>query len=487
MRASGRIIPVLCLCAAVVSPQTPANKRQDQRLRQELKSAYSKWTDQDAAYIITDVERSAFNGLHNDEEREQFIEEFWGRRDPTPDTEENEFKEEHYRRIAYANEHFSSGMPGWKTDRGRIYIVFGPPDEIESHPSGGAYQRTINEGGGSTATFPFERWRYRYLADVGTNVELEFVDPTMSGEYHMTIDPNEKDALQKVPGHQPPQPPNLASNNRFTLIELQHNVFKPPRMPEILTSARSAISYNILPFRVQVNYFPLTEASTLTLISVQLENKDLQFQASEGVMKANVDLAGGVTTITDRNVATFEDHLRVDAPAALLSATTQRRSIYSKSLILAPGAFRLQVVAKDLIAGNTGLSAVALDVPRQDAENPQISSIVFADLIERVPNRSVGTGQFVIGDYKVRPRMDGIFRADEKLGVFFRISNMPAGNVEFEIVEKSTNRVVSQRSQDVQATVHEFFDLAGFAPGQYVLRVKLGGKLMGSAAFQVRN
>ena len=152
------------------------------------------------AYIITDEERAAFKRLQTDEEREQFIEKFWLRRDPTPDTVENEFKEEHYRRIAYANEHYASGIPGWKTDRGRIYIIYGPPDEIEDHSSGGIYERPPEEGGGETSTFPFQQWRYRYIEGIGNNVIIEFVDPTMSGEYHMTMDPSEKDALLYVPG-----------------------------------------------------------------------------------------------------------------------------------------------------------------------------------------------------------------------------------------------------------------------------------------------
>ena len=130
---------------------------------------------------------------------EQFIEQFWLRRDPTPDSAENEFKEEHYRRIAYANERYASGIPGWKTDRGRIYITFGPPDEIESHPSGGTYQRPIEEGGGTTSTFPFEKWRYRWIEGIGNDIIIEFVDPTMTGEYRMTMDPSEKDALLMVP------------------------------------------------------------------------------------------------------------------------------------------------------------------------------------------------------------------------------------------------------------------------------------------------
>jgi GWxTD domain-containing protein len=171
-------------------------KKNEEKLRKELETPYRKWLNEDVAYIITDEERSAFKRLQTDEEREQFIEQFWLRRDPTPGTPENEYRDEHYRRIAYTNEHYSTsqGLPGWKTDRGRIYIVYGPPDEIESHPSGGNYQRPAEQGGGTTTTVPFEQWRYRFIEGVGTNVIIEFVDPTKSGEYRMTSDPNEKNS-----------------------------------------------------------------------------------------------------------------------------------------------------------------------------------------------------------------------------------------------------------------------------------------------------
>src|SRR6202050_2085895 len=174
--------------------------KSDKELRKELDSQYRKWLDEDVVYIISPEERSAFLHLATNEEREQFIEQFWQRRNPDPDSADNTFKEEHYRRIAYTNEHFSSGIPGWKTDRGRIYIMWGAPDEIESHPSGGSYERPSEEGGGETSTYPFEDWRYRYLEGIGENVEIEFVDPTMSGEYKLTMDPSEKDALLYVPG-----------------------------------------------------------------------------------------------------------------------------------------------------------------------------------------------------------------------------------------------------------------------------------------------
>ena len=180
-------------------PNEKQKKAQKRALNIELSKTYKKWLNEDVVWIITDEERAAFKQLSNDEERDNFIEAFWQRRDPTPDTEENEYKEEHYRRIAYANEHFAAGIPGWKTDRGRIYIMYGPADEIDSHPSGGSYERPMEEGGGETSTFPFEDWRYRYLEGIGQEVIIEFVDTCMCGDYHMTIDRSEKDALKYTP------------------------------------------------------------------------------------------------------------------------------------------------------------------------------------------------------------------------------------------------------------------------------------------------
>src|SRR5277367_6370065 len=180
-------------------PSDKQKKENSKALKQELGKSYKKWLDEDVRWIITDEERAAFKQLSNDEERDQFIEAFWQRRDPTPDTEENEYKEEHYRRIAYANEHFAAGIPGWKSDRGRIYIMYGPADEIDSHPSGGTYERPIDEGGGETSTFPFEDWRYRYIEGIGQEIIIEFVDPCMCNEYHMTLDRSEKDALLYTP------------------------------------------------------------------------------------------------------------------------------------------------------------------------------------------------------------------------------------------------------------------------------------------------
>ncbi len=178
-------------------------KKNLRKLEKELATPYKKWLEEEVPYIITGEERSAFLQLQTNEEREQFIEGFWQRRDPTPDTVENEFKEEHYRRIAYANERFSSGIPGWRTDRGRMYIMWGPPDSIETHSAGSTYNRPMSEGGGQTTVYGFDDWNYHYMEGIGQNITIEFVDPTGTGEYHITLDPGEKDAMAHVPGGGP--------------------------------------------------------------------------------------------------------------------------------------------------------------------------------------------------------------------------------------------------------------------------------------------
>jgi GWxTD domain-containing protein len=495
-------------------------KKKEEKLRKELETPYRKWLNEDVAYIITDEERAAFKRLQTDEEREQFIEQFWLRRDPTPDTVENEFKEEHYRRIAYANEQFASGIPGWKTDRGRIYITYGPPDERETHPSGGSYERPPEEGGGETSTFPFEQWRYRYIEGIGSDIVIEFVDPTMSGEYHMTMDPSEKDALLYVPGAGLTLMEQLGMSSKtdrfnrtdgthlgvpfgaetekmdeFNRLEQFAKLQRPPavKFKDLEAAVNSRISYNILPMKVRADFFPLTDASVMSFITLQFDNKDLQFQNKEGLQKAVVNVFGKVTTMTRRIVTTFEDTVQVSCLPEQLSEEIKRKSIYNKPVPLPPGTYRLNVVAKDVVGGNLNSYEVAINVPRMDAERLFASNIVLADMIEHVPTRSIGMGQFVIGTTKVRPRIDDVFKRSEKMGIYFKIYNFgtegdsrtPSGEVTYEVVKNGTNEKIFEVTEDVakipgasanQVTVEKLLPLNSLAPGTYTLRVKITDK-----------
>ena len=505
----------------VARPMTEKErKRKEEKLRKELETPYRKWLNEDVAYIISDEERAAFKRLQTDEEREQFIEQFWLRRDPTPDTIENEFKEEHYRRIAYTNENFASGIPGWKTDRGRIYITYGAPDEKETHPSGGTYQRPSEEGGGTTSTFPFEQWRYRYIEGVGSDIIIEFVDPTMSGEYRMTMDPSEKDALLYVPGAGLTMMEQMGMSsktdrfnrtdgthlgvpfgaqtekmNEFNRLEQFAKLQRPPavKFKDLEAAVNSRISYNILPMKVREDFFPLTDASVLTFITLQFDNKDLQFRAKDGVQKASVNIFGKVSTMTRRIVTNFEDTVEVTSPNEYLQQTAQRKSIYNKSVPLAPGTYRLNVVAKDVVGGNLNSYEIALVVPRMDSEKLMASNIVLADLIEHVATKSIGMGQFVIGESKVRPRIDDIFKRDEKMGIYFKIYNfgadgdsrLPEGDVSYEVTKNGTNEKIFELTEDVskvpgasthQVTIEKLLPLKDLAPGTYTLKVKITDK-----------
>ncbi len=443
-------------------------KKKEAKLRKELETPYKKWLNEDVAYIITDEERKAFSRLSTDEERQAFVEGFWLRRDPTPDTEENEFKEEHYRRIAYANEHYASGIPGWKTDRGKIYIMYGPADEIESHPSGGSYERPIEEGGGETSTYPFEKWRYRYLEGIGTDVNIEFVDTTMSGEYHMTMDPSEKDALLYVPGAgltmyeqmglstktnrfnrtdgthlgtgNMPLPESM---NEFTRLENFAKLQKPPvvKFKDLEAIVNSTVRFNTLPMKVQTNFIRVTDSTIICPITVQFDRKDLQFQQKDNISKSTVNIFGRISTMSRRTVTTFEDVVAVEVPTEMLSKALNGPSIYQKAVPLAPGLYRLNIVAKDIVGGNTTSYEVALNVPHYEEEKLAGSSLILADTIEKVPTRSIGAGPFVIGDTKVRPRLSDTFERGEKLGIYAQFYNFtpdektkkPTASIEYEI------------------------------------------------------
>jgi len=490
-------------------------QRRQKKLEQELAGPFKKWLNEDVTYIITDEERQALRRLSTDEEREQFIEQFWLRRDPSPDTSENEFKEEHYRRIAYANERYASGIPGWKADRGRIYIAFGPADEVESHPSGGTYERPPEEGGGTTSTFPFEKWRYRYLEGIGTDIILEFVDPTMTGEYRMTMDPSEKDALLMVPNagltlmeqmgmSDKTQRFNRTDGtrlgeafggtpmrmNQFERLELYAKVQKPPviKFKDLEAAVESHIRYNTLPFQLRTDYVKITNNSVLTAITIQLQNKDLVFKEKEGLQHAAVNIFARITTVSRRVANIFEDVVSVDVPTELLQQASGRSSIYQKAVPLAPGMYRMNVVLKDVIGETMSTYETALRVPRFEDEKLGHSSLILADLIEKVPTKSIGTGQFVVGSSKIRPRLNETFDRREKLGIYMQVynfgvdeaTNRPAGSIHYEVTRSGKSEKILDFTEDIttlknasaqQVTVEKLLPLTNLDPGQYTLKM----------------
>jgi len=500
-------------------------KANEKRFKQEVSGSYKKWLDEDVRWIITDEERSAFKQLSNDEERDQFIEAFWQRRDPTPDTIENEFKVEHYRRIAYANEHFPAGIPGWKTDRGRMYIMYGPADEIESHPSGGTYERPMEEGGGETSTFPFEDWRYRYIEGIGQEVIIEFVDTCMCGVYHMTIDRSEKDALLYTPnaGLTLYEQMGMSSKTsrfngglerlgtgpfsqdlqtkQFDRLETFAKLNKPPavKFKDLEEIVSHKINVNLMPFDVRADFVKVTSDTVLTPITIQVKNRDITFVNKEGVQRGTVNIFGRVATLSGRIAQTFEDTVQVDVPAELLPKTVDNSQVYWKALPLKPGHYRLDVVVKDVNGDRAGNWSKSLQVPDFADDRLSNSSLIVADQMYPVATKDIGTGSFVIGTMKIRPRVptaDGkpvVFKRNQKMNFWMQVYNLgvdekthkPSATIEYDVVNTATNKEVVHTTESTeqmgnvgeQVTLQKTLSAANLQPGLYRIEIKVNDNI----------
>jgi len=507
-------------------------KRRQKAIQKEMETPYKKWISEEVPYIITDQERAAFKKLTTDDEREAFIENFWERRNPSPGSAENEFKEEYYRRIAYANEHYASGIPGWKTDRGRIYIMYGPPDENESHPSGGTYVRPAEEGGGETSTFPFEQWRYRYIDGIGTNIILEFVDPTMTGEYHLTMDPGEKDALLHVPGAGLTDMEAMGRTSKqdrftrtdgmtignslggtpesmeeFTRLDLYAKIFRPPevKFKDLKAVVTTKLSAQMLPFDVRTDYIRVTDETVLTPVTVQVNNSDLQFQNKDGVMHGVLDIYMQISSLGGHIINTSEKSLVLDVPQSEFQRYQDHKSVYQEAVPLKPGRYKLSLVLKDDLNGHMGTNELGIVVPHYDEDSLTNSTLILADLIQPLPTSQVGSGPFVIGGTKVRPSVNGTFTRDQKLGIYMQVYNLgidekthkPSLEVQYEIL-KDGKAILDQpedaanlKKASQQFTVQKTMPLSSLAPGKYTVQIKVTDNIKKqsvspTASFEVR-
>ncbi|GAB4234627.1 MAG: hypothetical protein Kow00109_07660 [Acidobacteriota bacterium] len=515
--------------ALSATPAAAAQEAQRKAQAEEEEDYFEKWLKEDVVYIITDEERAVFESLSTPEEKEQFIEQFWFRRDPDPTTPVNEFKEEHYRRIAYANEHFTSGDPGWRTDRGRIYIIHGPPDNIETRPMGGTYVRKIQEGGGVTSVYPYEKWTYRHIEGIGDNVELEFVDPTGTGEYKLAVNSWEKDALLQFPGagrtlaeqtglstranrpelipaaggagYNPQEWYRSLTDTPFARYEKVAKVGGAPitRYPDLKELVKVDIHYETLPCRLEADFFRLNEAQDLVAATVVVANRDLTFQAEGEFQVARLGIYAVVSNMSNRIVEEFEDDLVVRYRPEELEAGRARQSVYQKIFPLERrGRHKVDLVVKDLVSGKIGVIRQALNPPPYDAEKLTLSTLLLSDRVEplgRVPEQDE---MFVIGDVKVLPRPDHEFTPGMPLGIYLQVYNaqfdQATGNPSLVVTYRlfrdgralrqarevngesiyylSTRRIVLLRN----------LSLDGLEPGRYEVRVEVEDQLSGQQA-----
>ncbi len=497
------------------SVQDPSQKARN--VKPELKKAYKDWLDKDVTFIITDEERKAFKKLATDDERERFIEEFWRRRDPDPDTDENEFKEEYYERIAYANEHFASGIPGWKSDRGRIWIMYGKPDGRETHPMGGSYDRPSYEGGGSTSTYPFETWFYRYLPGVGSGIEIEFVDPTGSGEYRLARNPNEKDALLNIPGAGLTLSEQLGLSDKgqrisglggigsnsyqreqdspFSRLQLLADLSRPPQVKfnDLQTAVNTGVvEENPLNFDIRVDFFRQSDERVISAFTIQTENKDLVFQDSGGLQQARINIFGKITSVAGRRVGIFEDPVITTATTQELTEAKDRKSAYQKAVALAPGTYKVDVIVRDVVSGATGIRHVGFTVPRYDPAKLSTSTLILAAKLQSLIDQPA-VGQFVIGQTKVIPNVSGTYHRGQPVGVYMQVYNAgidqttlrPSVDVEYALLKdgkelgKQVEDWKGMSDAGQRLTLARLIDSSPLTPGEYELAIRIRDRVSG--------
>lgn len=499
---------------------TPSNISPDEKSRtvkKEVKEVYKNWMKKDVAYIITSEEKKAFNQLKTDEERENFIENFWRRRDPNPDTEENEFREEYYERIAYANEHFASGIPGWMTDRGRIYITWGKPDSVESHPSGGSYDRPSYEGGGSTTTYPFEIWFYRHLDNVGDGIEIEFVDPTGTGEYRIARNANEKDALLMVPGAGLTTAEQLGMGDKadrisgqgnntnyqreqdtpFRRLELITNLQRPPQVKysdlQALAGGDSGvIDNNPLAFQLDVAFFRQSDDRVITAFTIQADNKELVFENVGGLETANMNIFGRIMAVSGKRSGIFEDSVAANATSEELADTKEKKSVYQKAVALAPGTYKVDVVVRDVRSGNKGIQSLGFTVPKYDEKKLDTSTLIMATKLRTTTERDIGA-MFVIGSAKVIPNVTGKYKKGQEVGIYMQVYNAgidqttlrPAVDVQYVLMKDGKEVLNQPENWEGLSDSGQRLTLARLLPtnamplGDYELKIKIKDRVSG--------
>lgn len=486
---------------------------------QESKDYYPKWLAQDAAYIIAPEEADVFKHLATDEEKQQFIEQFWKRRDPNLATEENEFKTEHYRRIAYANDAFGAGIPGWKTDRGRTYIAFGPPDEIETH-AGGSYSRRIEEGGGGTSVFPFERWYYRHLPGVGSNIELEFVDDTGGSLYRLAVDEHTKDALFYTPTsgltlaesiglvdksarilnrfvtnpqthgfggtiNTDPIKPYSSQNAPFERLYHFFDLQKPPRQgfrdlrPEVFTS----ISYQALPFDFNLGVTSIYSEGALVPVAIEIDTRELTFTVKNGSPRANVALYIRIESIDHKIFKELERDLDLDHRA---QGSSTNLAAFQTNIPLRPGLYKITALVKDTASGKTGARVQSVKVPTRAPDQPRFSSILLTRSFQAARPDEGPLDPFRIGPLKAHINPTGRFSRDESIRFYVEIydDHLAEGASGTRIGARLVNEagVVAWQASNLNrelgrlGTLHYLakeLRLSGPAPGRYHLILAL--------------
>jgi len=513
--AAGVLLALLGAAAPAVAQKKDdpeAAKKEERAMRER----WRQWMENEVAYIITDEEKALFDKLSTDEERDRFVEDFWRRRDPEPRTAENEYKIEYYRRIAYANDRYASGIPGWKSDRGRVYITLGPPDSIETHPAGSYYEGGLTSHGGSTLTYPLQVWTYRRIPWIGDDVRIEFVDKSSSGAFKLLSGPLDRaDTLNAMT--------TLMSEEMSTRYDASDLVYLPigtsrpqdqlferfeqyaalQHAPKIrfddLKQRVTAHAYT-QSFPLAVQGYPLwmVPERAVVPLSVEVENRHLRYEQKGGNYQARLNVYILIEALDGRIVAEFDDDTVSAYTTDTFDTRLTEKTVYQRFVLLPAGRYKLSLAVKDTVSGQVTVREQSLHIPALPAGELALSGLILARTVLPATAKDDPANPFLIGAFKVIPNVSSTYRADERLAVYGQIyrpalagdSQRPQLSVRFEIrqgeavrltVEDPAGRSIKLDGPDRYVFMRGL-PLAELAPGRYELRVTVDDAVGGGTA-----
>ncbi len=463
----------------------------------QKKEVLTDWLKGEVRYLITEEERSVYERLTTPEEREQFIEEFWRRRDTNPATPDNEYREEFYRRIAYANENFRAGGPGWLTDRGRIYVLYGPPNRRDANPMGGRYQKPANMGGDTITTFPFEIWEYDYIPGIGQDITIEFVDRSGSGMYVLTTDSNQKDVFYWRRGEMPRQRIwARAKEMPFERMRVWSKIQSPPplQFPSLREEVKAAVSYNNLPFEVGTSFVRMSEDSYAIPITLTIPNDKLDYAGLGGYYQADLQLYIAATNLNGATVYQVDEAFDVRTSGESLPELMKRPTYHQRIIPLPPGRYKMSVVLKDVNSGKVGIRDTVVWIPQVSDTGLNTSSLIYADIIQPAQEGSRGE-EFVLGPVKVVPNLKAAFPRQHRLGLYLELYELEVDpstekpNVEIRYTLEGPdgqtvefgNEMESRFPEGRSMAVAKAIPLDNLAPGKYRVLVRVSDVLGGRA------
>ncbi|MGQ9801308.1 MAG: GWxTD domain-containing protein [Candidatus Saccharicenans sp.] len=502
------IVSLLIFSLSLVSGLTASGQsrpKSRKELIRALPDKYRKWLEEEVVYIISEKERDVFLRLENDRQREIFIEAFWKQRDPNPNTPENEFKVEHYRRIDYANQHFGkeSPGPGWRSDMGKVYIMLGEPQSTEK------YENLYD-------LYPTIIWFYQGMAEYGlpNAFSVVFYKPDGTGEYKL-YSPIKDGPMKLMPhysgdmtsyaeafGKLSDIEPNVAKVS-LSLIEgepltdlvpsISSDVLINQKIPAAPTyKVRSTYAEKLFRYQdiIEVEY-TANYIDSDALVSVYqspagiyyvhylIEPKKLSLERNDNNYQTTIVINGIVTDTNNQQIYQFDRRIPLNLRGDQVNSIQDRQMSFQDVFPLIPGKYRLSILFKNFVSKEFTSLETTLNIPERQL---QMSPVLLSTRMTRSSQYRGLNKAFLLNDLQFMPTPRNDFVLGDRMYAFFQVWGLTPelrnqGSLNYEVVREN-GEVVKAFSKKLNEytggnVFYEEFILEGWTPANYTLRVNL--------------